>query len=109
MQYLSAVGYNLNGFNNACNSTAVALPSTYAGCVPFGDMDANFSNGSSIYHGFSANLRKRFNNHYEFLASYTWATSGFTSLPWMTSLQSTCIGCSITSRISPRSSSPSIT
>ena len=73
MQYLSSVGYNMGGFNNACNSTAVALPSTYAGCVPFGDMDANYSNGSSIYHGFSANLRKRFNNHYEFLASYTWS------------------------------------
>jgi hypothetical protein len=36
-------------------------------------MDANYSNGSSIYHGFSANLRKRFNTHYEFLASYTWS------------------------------------
>jgi len=46
---------------------------TFAGCVPFGDMDANYSNGSSVYHGFSTNLRKRFNQHYEFLASYTWA------------------------------------
>ena len=54
------------GFNN-CD------PATFAGCVPFGDMDANYSNGSSIYHGFSANLRKRFNTHYEFLASYTWS------------------------------------
>jgi hypothetical protein len=36
-------------------------------------MDANFSNGSSVYHGFSANLRKRFGGHYEFLASYTWS------------------------------------
>jgi hypothetical protein len=36
-------------------------------------MDANFSNGSSIYHGFSANLRKRFGSHYEFLGSYTWS------------------------------------
>ncbi|HYM74544.1 MAG TPA: carboxypeptidase regulatory-like domain-containing protein [Candidatus Dormibacteraeota bacterium] len=56
------------GFNN-CN------PATFAGCVPFGDMDANYSNGSSIYHGFSANLRKRFAGHYEFLASYTWSHS----------------------------------
>jgi len=54
------------GFNN-CD------PATFAGCVPFGDMDANYSNGSSVYHGFSANLRKRFNAHYEFLASYTWS------------------------------------
>jgi len=54
------------GFNN-CD------PTTFRGCIPFGDMDANYSNGSSIYHGFSANLRKRFNTHYEFLASYTWS------------------------------------
>jgi hypothetical protein len=36
-------------------------------------MDANFSNGSSIYHGFTANLRKRFGHHYEFLGSYTFS------------------------------------
>jgi hypothetical protein len=55
------------GLTSNCNF------STLAGCVPFSDMDANFSNGSSVYHGFSANLRKRFNRHYEFLASYTWS------------------------------------
>ncbi|HEY1658913.1 MAG TPA: carboxypeptidase regulatory-like domain-containing protein [Candidatus Sulfotelmatobacter sp.] len=47
--------------------------STLAGCVPFSDMDANYSNGSSNYNGLSANLRKRFGSHYEFLASYTWS------------------------------------
>jgi carboxypeptidase family protein len=60
---------SLPGFNASCD------PTTFTGCVPFGDMDANYSNGSSIYHGFSANLRKRFSNHYEFLASYTWSHS----------------------------------
>jgi hypothetical protein len=60
---------SIPGFNATCN------PATFAGCVPFGDMDANYSNGSSIYHGFSANLRKRFTSHYEFLASYTWSHS----------------------------------
>ena len=58
---------SIPGFNANCD------PSTFSGCVPFGDMDANYSNGSSIYHGFSANLRKRFGSHYEFLASYTWS------------------------------------
>lgn len=53
------------GFNANCD------PATLASCIPFGDMDANYSNGSSVYHGLSANLRKRFGNHYEFLASYT--------------------------------------
>ncbi len=57
------------GLNTACNPLASGL----TGCVPFSDMDANFSNGSSVYHGFTANLRKRFATHYEFLASYTWS------------------------------------
>jgi Carboxypeptidase regulatory-like domain len=57
------------GFNAACDPTT----SAFSNCIPFGDMDANYSNGSSVYHGFSANLRKRFNTHYEFLASYTWS------------------------------------
>jgi hypothetical protein len=55
------------GFNTTCN------PATFANCIPFGDMDANYSNGSSVYHGFTVNLRKRFRNHYEFLGSYTWS------------------------------------
>jgi len=60
-------GLASQGFNTDCD------PATFANCVPFGDMDANFSNGSSVYHGLSANLRKRFGGHYEFLASYTWS------------------------------------
>ena len=61
------------GFNTACNPAPPGFD--YTGCVPFGDMDANFSNGSSVYHGFTTNLRKRFANHYEMLASYTWSHS----------------------------------
>ena len=56
------------GFNTACDPLT-----SFNGCIPFGDMDANYSNGSSVYNGFSTNLRKRFNSHYEFLASYTWS------------------------------------
>jgi hypothetical protein len=59
------------GFNSKCNPAPPAFD--YSGCVPFGDMDANFSNGSSVYHGLTSNLRKRFGSHYEFLASYTWS------------------------------------
>ncbi len=59
--------HTLPGFNAQCDIT------TLAHCVPFSDMDANYSNGSSVYHGFTANLRKRFGNHYEFLTSYTWS------------------------------------
>ena len=67
LHFFQASGYNIAGINTACN------PATLVGCIPFGDMDANYSNGSSVYHGLSANLRKRFGNHYEFLASYTWS------------------------------------
>jgi hypothetical protein len=41
--------------------------------VPFSDLPANYSDGNSVYHGFTANLRKRMSRHYELLASYTWA------------------------------------
>lgn len=61
----------LPGFNVKCNPVPPGLD--YTNCIPFGDMDANYSNGSSVYHGLSANLRKRFSNHYEFLVSYTWS------------------------------------
>ena len=57
------------GLNTKCNPGVSGL----ANCVPFSDMDANFSNGSSIYNGFTANLRKRFSKNYQFLASYTWS------------------------------------
>ena len=67
LQFFQASGLNVADINTTCN------PATLSGCIPFGDMDANYSNGSSVYHGLSANLRKRFGNHYEFLASYTWS------------------------------------
>ncbi|MGI9100935.1 MAG: TonB-dependent receptor domain-containing protein [Terriglobales bacterium] len=41
--------------------------------IPFSDMSAQRSNGSSVYHGLTMNLKKRFSTHYEFLASYTWS------------------------------------
>lgn len=41
--------------------------------VPFSDEVANLSTGTSSYNAFTANLQKRFSNHYEFLASYTWS------------------------------------
>jgi hypothetical protein len=75
LQYLKSAGYSIADINTTCN------PATLSGCIPFGDMDANYSNGSSVYHGLSANLRKRFGNHYEFLASYTWSLTPSTIRP----------------------------
>ena len=58
-----------DGISTACNPLVSGLNN----CVPFGDMDANYSNGSSVYHGLTATLRKQFRNHYEFSASYTYS------------------------------------
>jgi hypothetical protein len=69
----NADGLGLGPNGSKCDNT---LPFNSAGgcvVVPFGDMDANYSNGSSVYHGFTTNLRKRFSNHYEFLASYSFS------------------------------------
>jgi Carboxypeptidase regulatory-like domain/TonB dependent receptor-like, beta-barrel len=41
--------------------------------IPFSDMIANYSNGTSDYNGFTANFKKRFSQDWEFLASYTWS------------------------------------
>src|SRR6266850_1187536 len=41
--------------------------------VPFGGMSPNSSDGNSVYHGLSTNLRKRFSRNWEFLASHTWS------------------------------------
>jgi hypothetical protein len=57
------------GFNATCDPLTTGLN----GCVPFSDMDANYSNGTSNYHGFTSTLRKHFTQHYEFQLSYTWS------------------------------------
>jgi Carboxypeptidase regulatory-like domain/TonB dependent receptor len=41
--------------------------------VPFAGMTPNVSDGNSVYHGFTANLRKRFSSNWDMLASYTWS------------------------------------
>ncbi len=41
--------------------------------IPFNFMNSNVANGSSVYHGLTVNLKKRFSRKYEFLASYTWS------------------------------------
>ena len=43
--------------------------------IPFSDLVANYSNGTSDYSGLTVNVKKRFTQHYELLASYTWSHS----------------------------------
>ncbi len=74
----SGINPSLKGVLAACMPLATATAQADSltlggGAVPFSDMIANFSNGSSVYHGLTTNLKKRFNTHYEFLASYTWS------------------------------------
>ena len=53
------------------NAIAILLPSPDA--FPSATWTPTSPTAAPIYHGFSANLRKRFAGHYEFLASYTWS------------------------------------
>ncbi|HEX8118524.1 MAG TPA: carboxypeptidase regulatory-like domain-containing protein [Pyrinomonadaceae bacterium] len=41
----------------------------------FGDVNAQVSDGNSVYHAGTFELRRRFANNYQFLASYTWSHS----------------------------------
>jgi len=41
--------------------------------IPFSDISNQESSGASIYHGLTTSLRKRYGNHYQFMASYTWS------------------------------------
>ena len=62
--------------------TAAVLNSQLAGTLrtpgvvsPFGSVNAQVSDGNSIYHAGSFEARKRFSHNFQFLASYTWSHS----------------------------------
>jgi hypothetical protein len=40
--------------------------------IPFSDMVANYSSANSDYNAFTVNVNRRFSNHWQMLASYTW-------------------------------------
>ena len=42
---------------------------------PFGSINAQTSDGNSSYNALNIDLKKRFSNHYQLLASYTWSHS----------------------------------
>jgi hypothetical protein len=42
---------------------------------PFGEVDAQLSDGRSTYNAMNLELKKRFSHHFTFLASYTWSHS----------------------------------
>ncbi|HEX7333798.1 MAG TPA: TonB-dependent receptor [Pyrinomonadaceae bacterium] len=42
---------------------------------PFGSINAQTSDGNSVYNALNVDLKKRFSNNFQFLASYTWSHS----------------------------------
>ena len=69
----NSLGLGLSATGSSCDNTLPLGGPGGCAVIPFSDMDANYSNGSSIYHGLTATLKKRFSHNYEFLASYTWS------------------------------------
>ncbi|HEV2705042.1 MAG TPA: TonB-dependent receptor [Pyrinomonadaceae bacterium] len=58
-------------FNNVLTATgALARPGVVS---TFGDVNAQVSDGNSIYHAGNFELKKRFSHNFQFLASYTWS------------------------------------
>jgi hypothetical protein len=48
-------------------------PVGFGAPVPFNSVDAQLSDGSSVYHGLTVNVQKRFGHSFELLSSYTWS------------------------------------
>lgn len=57
---------------NAALPGSVRTPGTV---TPFGEVDAQLSDGNSNYNAFNLELKKRFSQNLQFLASYTWSHS----------------------------------
>src|SRR6185436_13799040 len=55
----------------AANNT-LRTPGTIS---PFGDVSAQLSEGNSNYNALNVDLKRRFANNFQFLASYTWSHS----------------------------------
>jgi hypothetical protein len=62
--------------------TPAVLNSVLAGSLrspgtisPFGSINAQTSDGNSVYNALNADLKKRFSHNFQFLASYTWSHS----------------------------------
>ena len=57
---------------NSALTGSLRTPGTIS---PFGSINAQTSDGNSTYNALNVDLKKRFSNHFQFLASYTWSHS----------------------------------
>ena len=60
---------------NVLNAALAGSLRTPGVVSPFGSINAQTSDGNSTYNALNADLRKRFSNNFQFLASYTWSHS----------------------------------
>ncbi|HKG46579.1 MAG TPA: TonB-dependent receptor [Pyrinomonadaceae bacterium] len=57
------------------NSQLAGTLRTPGAISPFGSINAQTSDGNSTYNALNVDLKKRFSNNFQFLASYTWSHS----------------------------------
>ncbi|HSD47915.1 MAG TPA: TonB-dependent receptor [Pyrinomonadaceae bacterium] len=57
---------------NSALAGSLRTPGTIS---PFGSINAQTSDGDSLYNALNVDLKKRFSRHFQFLASYTWSHS----------------------------------
>lgn len=60
------------GFFGA-GAPAKCYPTGFGAPVAFNSVDAQLSDGNSVYHGLTVNVQKRFSHSFEMLSSYTWS------------------------------------
>ena len=60
-------------YPSACVSAATAAYPGWGVPVPFSDTNVTRSNGTSVYHGFTAELHHTSGKHLEYQARYTWS------------------------------------
>jgi hypothetical protein len=73
VQAITGGAVNPTTFNGVLTATgALARPGFV---TTFGDVNAQVSDGNSVYHAANFELHRRFANNFQFLASYTWSHS----------------------------------
>jgi hypothetical protein len=64
----------VGGYGTQVQLAALAgYPTGFGVPVPFNSVDAQLSDGNSVYHGLTVNVQKRFSHSFEMLSSYTWS------------------------------------